>query len=293
MKPTNLLFILSDEHSRRVLGCYGHEMIRTPNLDRLAASGVRFSDAYSNSPICVPSRAALATGRHVHQIRFWDNAIPYDGSVPTWHHRLREAGHEVTAIGKLHYRSSDDDNGFSEEIMPLHVVDGIGDPLGWLREPLAVRKAALRLAADAGRGDSSYQQYDDRITAAAVDWLKSRAARRQDRSPSGKPWVLFVSLVCPHFPLIARPEWYDLYPEDRVPLPALYNPTERGPDHPYVAAIRECQVYDKGFDPVSLRREIAAYFGLVSFIDHNVGRLVEALAATGLAETTRVLYSSD
>jgi choline-sulfatase len=288
MKPANLLFILSDEHSRRVLGCYGHQMIRTPHLDRLATSGVRFSDAYSNSPICVPSRAALATGRHVHQIRFWDNAIPYDGSVKSWHHRLREAGHEVTAIGKLHFRSADDDNGFTEEVMPLHVVDGIGDPLGWLREPLPVRKAALRLAKDAGRGNSSYQDYDDRITAAAVDWLKARAGRRP-----AKPWVLFVSLVCPHFPLIARPEWYDLYPEDRVPLPALYDPTERQPDHPYVAAIRECQVYDKGFDPVTLRRAIAAYFGLVSFIDHNVGRLVDALAATGLAEETRVLYSSD
>jgi choline-sulfatase len=288
MKPRNLLFILSDEHSRRVLGCYGHATIRTPHLDRLAASGVRFSDAYSNSPICVPSRAALATGRYVHQIRFWDNAIPYDGSVPSWHYRLREAGHEVTAIGKLHFRSSDDDNGFTEEVMPLHVVDGIGDPLGWLREPLAVRQAALRLAADAGRGNSSYQDYDDRITAAAVDWLKVRAGKRPD-----KPWVLFVSLVCPHFPLIARPEWYDLYPEDRVPLPALYEPADRGPDHPYVAAIRECQIYDKGFDPVSLRRALAAYFGLVSFVDHNVGRLVEALAATGLAENTRVLYSSD
>jgi choline-sulfatase len=288
MKPANLLFILSDEHSRRVLGCYGHQMIRTPHLDWLAASGVRFCDAYSNSPICVPSRAALATGRHVHQIRFWDNAIPYDGSVPSWHHRVREAGHEVTAIGKLHFRSADDDNGFTEEVMPLHVVDGIGDPLGWLREPLPVRKAALRLAKEAGRGNSSYQDYDDKITAAAVDWLKARAGRRPE-----KPWVLFVSLVCPHFPLIARPEWYDLYPEDRVPLPALYDPTERQPDHPYVAAIRECQVYDKGFDAVSLRRAIAAYFGLVSFIDHNVGRLVDALAETGLAEETRVLYSSD
>src|SRR5207248_10703116 len=135
MKPTNLLFILSDEHSRRVLGCYGHTMIRTPNLDRLAARGVRFTDAYCNSPICVPSRAALATGRYVHNIRFWDNGIPYDGSVPSWHHRLRDAGHEVTAIGKLHFRSADDDNGFTEEVMPLNVVEGIGDPLGWLREP--------------------------------------------------------------------------------------------------------------------------------------------------------------
>jgi len=209
MTPANLLFILSDEHSRRVLGCYGHKMIRTPNLDRLAASGVRFTDAYTNSPICVPARAALATGRYVHKVRFWDNAIAYDGSVKSWHHRLREAGHEVTSIGKLHFRSGDDDNGFTEEVMPLHVVDGIGDPLGWLRDPLPERRAALRLADDAGRGDSSYQQYDDRITAAAVDWLKAHADARSD-----KPWALFVSLVCPHFPLIARPEWYDLYPED-------------------------------------------------------------------------------
>src|SRR2546423_531484 len=133
--------------------------------------------------------------------------------------------------------------------MPLHVVDGVGDPLGWLRDPLPVRKAALRLGNDAGRGDSTYQQYDDRITAAAVDWLKARTAARPE-----KPWALFVSLVCPHFPLIARPEWYDRYPEDELPLPALYDAAERGPDHPYIAAIRECQVYDQGFDEVKLRR---------------------------------------
>jgi choline-sulfatase len=287
MQPTNTLFILSDEHSRRVLGCYGHATIRTPNLDRLAARGVRFSDAYCNSPICVPSRASLATGRYPHQIRFWDNGIAYDGSVPSWHHRLKQAGHEVVSIGKLHFRSIDDDNGFTEEVMPLHVVDGIGDPAGWLREPLVERKAALKLAQQAGRGDSDYQAYDGRITDAAVDWLKARAAARP-----GKPWALFVSLVCPHFPLIARPEWYDLYPEDKVPLPALYSPSE-WPDHPYVRAIRECQVYQKGFDDKSLRRALAAYFGLVSFVDHNVGRLVSALEASGLADTTRVIYSSD
>jgi choline-sulfatase len=288
VKPANLLFILSDEHNPRILGAAGHAMIQTPNLDRLAAGGVRFTDAYTNSPICVPARAALATGRYVHQIRFWDNAIPYDGSVPSWGHRLKAAGHEAVSIGKLHFRSAGDDNGFTEEIMPLHVVDGIGDPLGWLREPLAVRRAALRLAADAGRGNSSYQDYDERITNAAVDWIETRATARQD-----KPWVLFVSLVCPHFPLIARPEWYDLYPEDEVPLPALYDAVERETDHPYIAALRQCQIYDQGFDDVKLRRALAAYFGLVSSVDHNVGRLLAALAATGLADTTRVLYSSD
>ena len=136
MKPRNLLFIMSDEHNRRVLGCHGHPMIRTPNLDRLAARGVRFTDAYCNSPICVPSRASFATGRWVHQVRFWDNAIPYDGSIPSWGHRLQQAGHHATSIGKLHFRSADDRNGFDEEIMPLHVVDGVGDLLGLLRDDL-------------------------------------------------------------------------------------------------------------------------------------------------------------
>src|SRR5438128_399146 len=163
---------MSDEHSRRVLGCYGHAMVRTPNLDRLAASGVRFTDAYCNSPICVPSRAALHTGRYVHDIGFWDNGIPYDGSVPSWAYRLKQAGHEVVSIGKLHFRSGDDDNGFTEEILPMHVVEGRGDALGWLRNPLPLRKASLKLGADAGRGDSAYQQYDDKIAAAAIDWLE-------------------------------------------------------------------------------------------------------------------------
>ena len=225
MEPANLLVVMSDEHSRRVLGSYGHAMIKTPHLDRLAAQGVRFTDAYCNSPICVPSRASFATGRHVHRIRFWDNAIPYDGSIPSWGHRLQEAGHRSVSIGKLHFRSADDRNGFDDEIMPLHVVDGIGDLLGLLRDDLPVRKAALRLAEEAGRGDSNYQQYDGRITDAAVDWLTARSTER-----AGKPWVLFVSLVCPHFPLIARPEWYDLYPEDAVLLLDDRSPRTRKQD---------------------------------------------------------------
>ena len=270
MKPRNVLFIMADEHNPRVLGCGGHPMIRTPNLDRLAARGVRFSDAYCNSPICVPSRASFHTGRYVHQIRFWDNAIAYDGSVPTWGHRLRAAGHRVDSIGKLHLKSAEIDNGFTQEHMPLHVVEGIGDPLGLLRDPLPVRKATLKLAADAGEA-----------------WLKERAAEKR-----GKAWVLFVSLVCPHFPLIARGEWYDLYPEDKVPWPLMYGKTER-PTHPYVKAIRKSMIYDEGFDEAKVRKAIVAYFGMVSYVDHNVGRLMKALEDNGLAADTCIVYTSD
>ena len=284
----NMLFIMSDEHNKRVLGAAGHPMIQTPNLDRLAESGVRFTDAYCNSPICVPSRASFQTGRPVHEIRFWDNAIAYDGSIPSWAHRLKAAGHRVDSIGKLHYRSAEDDNGFTREHMPLHVVGGTGDPSGMLRDPLFPRPATLRLAADAGPGESTYQDYDDRITAAAEEWLQARSA-----APDDKPWALFVSLVCPHFPLISRPEWYQLYPEDSVPWPAMYDPAER-PRHPFIDAMRKCQIYEQGFDdPRKVRKAIAAYFGMVSFVDHNVGRLMKVLEATGLGADTRVVYTSD
>ena len=75
MQARNLLIILSDQHNPRVMGCAGHPLVKTPNIDALAARGTRFSSAYTNCPICVPARASLATGRYVHDIRFWDNAI--------------------------------------------------------------------------------------------------------------------------------------------------------------------------------------------------------------------------
>ena len=291
MKPRNMLFIMCDEHNPRVLGCAGHPMIRTPNLDRLAARGVRFTDAYCNSPICVPSRASFHTGRYVNEIRYWDNAIAYDGRVPTFGHRLRDAGHRVESIGKLHFKSGETDNGFTKEHMPLHIVDTVGDPLGLLRDPPQPRRAALKLATDAGRGNSSYQDYDQRITEASEAWLRERAAK-----PDGKPWCLFVSLVCPHFPLISRPVWYDMYPEHKVPWPAMYAENER-PRHPYIEAIRKSQVYDDGFEGADraklVRKAITAYFGMVSYVDDNVGRLMKVLEETGLGAGTRIVYTSD
>ena len=287
MRPTNLLLIMSDEHNRSVLGAAGHPMVRTPNLDRFAANGTRFTDAYCNSPICVPSRASFATGQFVHDVRRWDNATPYDGSIPSWHHRLRAAGHRVTSIGKLHFRSSDDDNGFSEELIPLHVPYNIGDPLSLIRDNPPARIETLKLGQEAGRGESTYQKYDDQITAKAESWLRARASEASER-----PWVLFVSLVCPHFPLIARPQWYDLYPEADVPLPPLYTAQER-PHHPFIDAMRKVYTYDEGFDEASVRRAITAYFGLVSFLDDNVGCLLRTLEETGLGASTRVIYTSD
>ena len=146
MKPQNLLIIMSDEHSVRNVGCYGNALVKTPNLDALAARGTRFASAYCTNPVCIPARAGFALGRYQHQIGFWDNADPYDGSIPSWHHKLRDRGHNVASIGKLHFRSTADDNGFTEEMIPMHVIDAKGDLMGLVRRDMPERKGAWKMA---------------------------------------------------------------------------------------------------------------------------------------------------
>lgn len=288
VKPANLLFIMSDEHNKRVLGCYGHPMIKTPHLDRLARQGTRFTNAYTNCPICVPARAAFATGQYVHQTRCWDNATAYDGKIPSWGHRLMAQGHRVTSIGKLHYLDSDAKrNGFDEEILPLHIVNGVGDLLGLIRDELPRRPGSAKLGPEAGPGESEYTHYDRSIAEETVRWIKHEAPKYRD-----KPWALYAGFVSPHFPLIAPAEFYDLYPEDQVPWPDMYEHDKR-PRHPFTDAMRKCQCYDEAFDAPMVRRAIAAYMGLVSFLDDNVGKILRALEEIGLMDSTRIVYTSD
>jgi len=289
LSSQNLIVILSDEHSAKALGCYGHPLAYTPNLDRLASTGVRFDAAYCNSPVCIPSRASIATGKYINQVGFFDNADPYDGSITSWHHRLRSTGHRVVSIGKLHFRSVEDDNGFSEEIIPMHVIEGKGDLMGLVRENLPRRGMSWKMAKLAGPGESPYTFYDRDITARAQTWLREDAPKYSD-----KPWVLFVSLVCPHFPLTAPPEhFYRYYNDPRLVSPKLYERDKR-PAHPYLCDYASSFVYDEYFDtPDKLRRGLAGYLGLCSFLDENVGKLLSCVKDAGLEEKTRVIYTSD
>jgi choline-sulfatase len=192
------------------------------------------------------------------------------------------------SIGKLHFRATADDNGFSEEILPLHVLDGQGDLLGMLREPPARRGSTPALAASVGPGPSPYNDYDLAIAAAACRWIETESAR-----PHERPWALFVSFVRPHFPLTPPPEFFKLYPPERMPIPRLYGAATR-PRHPVVETLRSIMDYDEYFsDAAAVRRAIAAYYGLVSFLDDNVGQVLAALDAAGVASTTRVIYTSD
>ncbi|MCG5073247.1 sulfatase-like hydrolase/transferase [Paraburkholderia tagetis] len=285
-KPRNFLVLLSDEHDPRYTGCYGNPWIRTPNLDKLAARGTRFERAYTPSPICVPARSSLATGRYVHEIGYWDNAIAYEGRSTSWHQRLTNAGIRTESIGKLHFRREGDPSGFCAQHEAMNIQDGVGLVWGSVRDPLPRYRGPSPIFDELGPGESAYNRYDMRIAGRTVEWLE---AHRDDP----QPWALFVGFVAPHMPLVVPERYFSLYAQEAATLPKLL-PRDGHARHPWVERMAQFWDHDAALG-TDERRCIArqAYFGLVSFLDAQIGRVLDTLDRSGLAENTVVVYSSD
>lgn len=286
MQGKNLVILMADELSVKTVGCYGNPLVKTPHIDALAARGTRFSAAYTNSPLCMPARACFATGQYAHQTGYWDNVLAYDGQATSWGHRLQATGHRFTTIGKLHYTAQDIPAGIDEQIIPMHVVDN-GDVYGLMREDPPQRPQSSQLSEKIGAGESGYIRYDRKITELAQEWLASDAAR------SDHPWVLFVSYLAPHFPLVVPQEYLDRYSRDDIPLPkALAEEGHQG--HPWWETFSNCYDFDRYFRDDEHRRDaIHAYLALCSFVDDNVGQVLRAIEDAGLADSTNVAFTAD
>ena len=180
---------MTDELRRDNLGCYGNPYSITPNINKLAKNGHLFTNAYTPSPICVPARASIATGRYVHDTRCWTNAMPYSGQLKSWHHELMENNRDVISIGKLHFKNKEAANGFSKEILPLHVKDGKGWIHGLLRERTDLFDASS-FSANIGPGEDPYTSFDRKVCELTEEWLIENGSE----SPQGG-WCLFVSFL--------------------------------------------------------------------------------------------------
>jgi len=287
MQPKNLLILMADEHNAQMLGIAGHPFAKTPHLDALARNGTRFINAYTNCPICVPARASFATGRYINEIGYWDNSIAYDGRVPSWGHRLQQNGIRVESIGKLHYRNERDPTGFDAQHVPLHVKDGLGMVQLSIRKqfPDFVRPKAGRtsIVEGAASGESEYTQYDRKVSEIACDWLRANEDTKE-------PWVLFVSFVTPHYPLVVPHEFFRLYSPDDLPSPKFVTGTGYK-HHPWLENFAGS--LDASLSAEKHRFALAAYLGLVSFVDAQIGAILRTLQEAGLNDSTRVLYTSD
>jgi len=252
-------------------------------MDRLAANGVTFTNAYCNSPLCIPSRMSFMTGRYVHHIGTWDNASPLASDAVTWAHLLRSVGYDVVLAGKQHFCGQDQLHGFRTQLArDLHAERSHG-LIDWSKgTPPAVRPwGGLQ---HAGPGTTEEIEVDDMVEAKALDYLRDPARKEQ-------PWALNASFIAPHFPLIVPRRFFDLYPPDKVDLPNI-PPGHLENQHPVYKRMRRMfGLID--FPEDLVRRGRAGYYGLITYLDEKIGRLLDALEETGQRDNTLVIYISD
>jgi len=286
MDRPSFLIIMSDQHNPHLMAHAGEELVRTPSLDRLAASGVSFSHNYCPGPLCVPSRMTFLTGQYPSDLQIWTNGGVLSSNVPTFAHPLSLAGWETTLCGRMHFVGPDQHHGFERRL--------VGDVSGAMR---GVRSGLFEgvwsqagcgqsyegLLDDAvGPGQATYAAYDADVTERACAFL------REDGGD--EPFLLLVGMLLPHNPYVCSKDLFEEY-MDTLPAPEHVGEFPEG-EHPAVLELRRFRGTDR-ITPEQARRARAAYFGLITIMDRNIGRILDVLAEEGLAKDTVVMYTSD
>ena len=285
----NLLYIHSDQHSPFVTGCYGDRTIETPNLDALAARGAVLENVYCPSPICVPSRMAMLTGRFPHENRVWTNTHILDSAIPTFAHAMGAAGYDPVLVGRMHSVGPDQLHGYAERFVGDHgpnLPGGSGANHGMLHGTAGPSRVSIRKS---GIGQSAYQVHDEDVTASTIDYLNRMGVQKRAGTMS-KPFSLSVGFMLPHQPFVARREDFERF-ADRVPPPRT--PAAFSDDlHPHHKQWREtCGIID--VPDAEAHRARVAYWALVYRMDVMIGQILDTLRENGFAEDTLVIYSSD
>ena len=287
-KP-NILFIAIDDLAP-ALRCYGNLIAKTPHIDRLAASGVRFDRAYNQLPLCNPTRASVMTGLRPDTIKVYDLDRHFRDEVPkaiTLSQTFMRNGWWAGRVGKIYHYDVpasigtdgfDDPPSWQETVNPKG-RDKADEALIFNAEPHRKISAALSwLAADG----ADEEQTDGMIATEAVKMMQAKR---------GQPFFLGVGFFRPHTPYVAPRKYFEIYPLKDMRLP--YAPKGDRDDIPTAAFAHNCPVPHYGLDQLTLRKALQAYYATISFVDAQVGRLMAALDRLGLVDNTIVVLWSD
>jgi iduronate 2-sulfatase len=278
-KP-NVLFISVDD-LRPTLGCYGHSLVKSPNIDRLAARGIRFDLAYCQYPLCNPSRASLLSGRLPTATGIMDNTLWFRKAMPdvvSLPELFRKSGYASLRAGKIYHGGLDDDRAWTAGGEPLQ------EPKPRTPEQNeARRKQSDRWEAVEGGGE---KLPDYRTATAAIDYLEKHRK---------EPFFLAVGFVKPHSSYVAPKAFFDLYDPSKLPLPKDFAPKPTvGPGVPLEALSPNGDAFiGRDASEAEARDFIRAYYACVSWMDSQVGRVLEALDRLGLASNTIVVFWGD
>lgn len=283
----NILILMSDQHACRFLGSDNNAEISTPNLDALAASGVRFQNCYCGSPLCVPSRISWLTGRACHETGVWNNDHSLSSDIPTFAHGLGRAGYRTVLAGRMHFVGGDQHHGFQErtvgDVSSQHL--GLNQALERFRGYFVPNESVL----SAGPGRSNFLEYDRAVAADTCRIIAEHeaavAAGREKR-----PLAIVASFMCPHDPYRVTAEYFDQH-EGKINLPT--HASGSNPDlHPWVSALRNAWEYH-GYPDEAIIRARTAYAGVVSFVDDLCGQILARWNDSTLADNQLTAYLSD
>lgn len=265
--------------------------LQVPHLNRLAERSLRFRNAYTPSPLCLPARAAFLTGALPSQTGVYDNAAEVPAHWPTFIHHLRRGGYDTCLAGKMHFVGPDQLHGFESRL----TTDIYPADFGWtpdFRNPEARIDwwyHNLGSVADAGIAETSNQlEFDDETAFHAERWLYNRARRLDPR-----PWCLTVSFTHPHDPYVARRRYWRRYDGVEIPpptVPAL--PFER--HDPHARRLLKAVDHERfALDDEHIARARRAYAANLSYLDDQIGRLLSVLDVGGFADDTAILFCAD
>lgn len=302
MRP-NVLLITVDQMRGDCLGINGHPVVETPNLDNLAHKGVRFTNAYSATPSCIPARAALLTGltQRTH------GRVGYEDGVP-WNYdhylagEFAAAGYHTQCIGKMHvyptrslcgFHNVELHDGYLHEVRRHSVSELEGftacdDYLPWLRQRLGPEADMIDLGLGCNSWVARPWMYPEHLH--PTNWTVDRSIDFLRRRDPTKPFFMMTSFVRPHSPLDPPKAYYDQYINQEFPDVPMGDWVDAA-DTPENHWLTDC--YDGKLDPRALHRARAAYYGLITHIDHQIGRLLEALFEYEVAQNTIILFTSD
>ena len=303
----NILLIMSDQHRADWLGCAGADWVRTPNIDQLAKRGVRFTMATCDSPVCAPSRSALASGQRCSTIGVLSNHDLYPVDVPTYYQVLRAAGYRVGCVGKTDLHKIDHWEG-AQGNRPIMYHLGFTDPMETEGKQSAGRYAMQGVCpythylVENGLAKIFYEDYESRrqiwssgdsalpLHAYHDDFVGRNACRFLQTVTDETPWHYFVSFVGPHNPWDAPKEYSSRYrPEDMPAERAIQDQME---DKPQIHRARHDE-HSRDLTRERLASAMLHYSGMVSLIDDYVGSFVGILKERGLYRDTVIIYSSD
>jgi len=282
LRKPNIVLIMSDQHNAHVMGCAGNAVVQTPALDRLAREGVHFTAAYCPYPLCVPSRMGFMTGRYPSRVDVWDNSSVLSSETLTFAHRLTAAEYETALCGRMHFWGKDQFHGFEKRLY--------GDCYNFLTPEIKGTgynrtNGQTRYAVEvAGYGRTGFQAYDANVTARACDFIT-------EYKSSERPYCMVVGHILPHNPLICSREVFEYYLA-KLPVPEPIAGDYLDSLNQAIRMWRKRRGADE-LTPEQQHRGLAAYYGLVTEMDRNVGRIVNAVKASDDADNTVIIYCSD